>query len=455
MKKEIVTKNNGNSRGKERLDFVAFKKRIIRLVKTLLELRANEQETGIFLSPNIKERVEINLESEGVKVEFYINEQIVWEKAAEITALFQDKFSVGLSPLFLKANNYEMLMENCKQVEGSLKTLYRSEKTNLKFSKNSFDLDSIAIWTNLDKFNDHFEVFVTEVAKLIFPKKPKKEKKRESGKSWYKEYGVDFERLGCVVMNKKILSWEDMIGLEDIKDRLKKSIFIPLKREKLYQKIASQVLPHKVSILPRGLLLYGPPGCGKTWSMKIMGSEAGLPVVIFPCNAMLTKWYGESENRLTGLFNLCKESGKMILMIDELDSLAKHRNESYETTSRLVSILLSEMDGIGERGDILIVGSVNDLKLIDKAVLDRFELKIEFPNPDFNQIKKVFSYYARHLKENDVSEIARKLTGWNFRKIARFCEDVIRSYVSNLDLTQLEAPNPPLPQKEDYLKLLN
>jgi len=245
-----------------------------------------------------------------------------------------------------------------------------------------------------------------------------------------------------------------MIGLEDIKDRLENTIFIPLKREKLYQKIASQILPYKVSILPRGLLLYGPPGCGKTWSMKIMGYEVGLPVVIFPCSAMLTKWYGESENRLTRLFDLCKESGKMILMIDELDSLAKHRNESYETTARLVSILLSEMDGLGERSDILIVGSVNDLKLIDKAVLDRFDLKIEFPNPDLNQIKKVFSYYARHLKENDVSEIAEKLIGWNFRKIARFCEDVIRSYVSNLDLTQLEAPDPPLPQKEDYLKLL-
>jgi len=207
MEKEIVTTDNGNFKKKERLDFVAFKKRIIRLVETLLELRPNEQETGILLTSNVKERVEINLESEGVKVQFYINEQIIWKKVSQITALFQVKFSVGLSPLFLKASNYEMLIENCKQVEGSFKTLYRSEKTNLIFSKNSFDLDSIIIRTNLDKFNDHFEVFVTEVAKLIFPTKPKKEKKKESGKSWYKEYGVDFERLGCVVMNETTLSW--------------------------------------------------------------------------------------------------------------------------------------------------------------------------------------------------------------------------------------------------------
>ena len=183
------------------------------MVETLLEVRPNEQENSILLTSNVKERVEINLESEGVKVQFYVNEQIIWEKVAGITALFQDKFSVDFSPLFLKASDHEISIENSKQIEGSFKTLYRSEKTNLKFSKNLFDLDSITIWTNLDKFNDHFEVFVTEVAKLVFPKtrkKTKKEEKRESDKSWYKEYGFAFERLGCVVMNETTLSWEDM-----------------------------------------------------------------------------------------------------------------------------------------------------------------------------------------------------------------------------------------------------
>lgn len=189
-------------------------------------------------------------------------------------------------------------------------------------------------------------------------------------------------------------------------------------------------------MLPKGILFYGPPGCGKTWSMKIITSEVKIPVVILPFSSVLTKWYGESENILREILDRCKNAGKMVLMIDELDALARHRGESHETTARLVSILLTEMDGLTTKGDILIIGSVNDLSLVDKAVLDRFDVKIEFKMPTFEQLKAVFKDYARHL-------------------IAQFCREVVRDYVSRLDLNQLEAVEPPLPKKEDYLKILS
>src|SRR5207249_4082464 len=130
----------------------------------------------------------------------------------------------------------------------------------------------------------------------------------------------------------------------------------------LYQKVARRVVPHPVNVLPRGVLLHGPPGCGKTWSMRVIAGEAGLPVVILPCEAVLTKWYGESEQRLANVFAQCREAGRMILLIDEIDAIAKHRNESHETTARMVSILLSEMDGLAESNQVLLVGSANDLE---------------------------------------------------------------------------------------------
>src|SRR5438094_897506 len=89
-----------------------------------------------------------------------------------------------------------------------------------------------------------------------------------------------------------------------------------------------------------------------------------------------------------------RDFGRMIMLIDEIDALAKHRSESYETTARLVSILLSEMDGLVESNQILLVGSANNLETVDRAVLDRFDLEIEFPLPDRDQLQAAVAYYA-------------------------------------------------------------
>ena len=89
-----------------------------------------------------------------------------------------------------------------------------------------------------------------------------------------------------------------------------------------------------------------------------------------------------------------------------------------------------------------------------RAVLDRFDVKIEFDLPDRDQLHAALAYYAGQLSPDDVAELVERLDGWNFRKIARFAEEVVRSYVSGLDLNLLEAGDPPLPRKEDYLAAL-
>jgi SpoVK/Ycf46/Vps4 family AAA+-type ATPase len=188
--------------------------------------------------------------------------------------------------------------------------------------------------------------------------------------------------------------------------------------------------------------------------MRVSAGEAGLPVVVLPCEAVLTKWCGESEKRLASVFAECRMAGRMILLIDEIDALAKHRSEVHETTARMVSILLSEMEGLSESNQILLVGSANNLESIDRAVLDRFDLKIEFGLPDHDQLHAALAYYAAQLSADDVTEVAQHIEGWNFRRIARFAEDVVRRYVSNLDLNLLQAAEPPLPRKEDYLAAL-
>lgn len=395
------------------------------------------------------------LEPDAVSVEFFVA-QLPWTTGSKLIHDFRQAF-VNFAPVFVETRDAEdFTLEKSREQDGSYGRIFLRDNTTLRLRTQLFNRGySITIRTTVKDFNDHFEVFTTDVAKTLFPPiEAPRAKKALDLESWRKEFGRSFEDMGCRVGRESNLSWKDLTGLAPLRERLERSVFQPLAREPLYRKIADRVMPGGAQVLPRGVLLYGPPGCGKTWSMRVIAGEAGLPVVVLPCDAVLTKWYGESEQRLAGVFRLCHRAGRMILLIDELDALARHRGESHETTARMVSILLSEMDGLAEAADVLVVGSVNDVASIDRAVLDRFDLRIEFGLPTRDQLQAALSYYARQLSEEDVEEVAAHLNDWNFRRVARFAEEVLRSYVSGLDLTQLEANEPPVPRKGDYLRTL-
>jgi SpoVK/Ycf46/Vps4 family AAA+-type ATPase len=400
----------------------------------------------------------VKLEATTVTVEFVVA-HLSWETASRLAHEFQSKFAKSDS---LFADAYDpawIVLRKPRHNQGIVGRLLGPGETRLLFRTDHFGGGyCVRIQAALDEFNDHFEVFVMDSAKSLFPPQDKAAEKKKTAtdlQSWHKEFGRAFEKLGCRVVRETKLGWKDMVGLDDLRQRLQRSVFQPLAREGLYQKITQRVMPHAVNVLPRGVLLYGPPGCGKTWSMRVIAGEAGLPVVVLPCNAVLTKWYGESENRLASVFAQCREANRMILLIDELDALARHRAESHEATARLVTILLSEMDGIAEATQVLLVGSVNNVDAIDPAVRDRFDLKMEFRLPDREQLRAALAYYARQLTSDDIDELVEQMSGWNFRKIARFAEEVVRTYVSTLDLSRLEAADPPVPLKEDYLAALD
>jgi SpoVK/Ycf46/Vps4 family AAA+-type ATPase len=312
---------------------------------------------------------------------------------------------------------------------------------------------SIRAQTNLDGFDDHFETFTTGAAELLFPPIEAPAKRAESvmdPETWQLHFGTSFDELGCRVFSEAGVLWSDLVGLDRVRDRLERAILLPLLRQGLYQKIASAVMPPGRTLLPRGVLLTGPPGTGKTWSMRALAGRAGIPVVTLPCDALMTMWYGESERRLGEIFRLCRSAGRMILFIDEIDALTRRRQDSHETTARMVSILLTELDGLAGSSDTLLVGSANAVDSIDSAVLDRFDVKIEFSLPDAQQRRLALAYYARQLPPDDVADLVARMEGWSFRRIARFAESVVRAYVSGLDVSQLEASEPPLPRREDY-----
>ncbi len=450
----IIAKSAGQeSSGRAQdCDFITFKVRIMRLVKSLIALRDVPQQTAFFMTDE-QEGVDVKLQSDNVAVQLIVA-FLPWEILQKLVSSFLDSFG---KHAFVESFGFRnFTLKKAIEKAGGY-GIYIREQTSLCFSQNLLGGNySVTIATSMSDFNDHFEDFVTNTAKTLFPPIEKPKKKPTAGlESWYKEYGSMFQKLGCRVSHDTSLGWKDLVGLDSLRERLERTIFVPLAREPLYQKIAERVMTPRARLLPRGVFLSGPPGCGKTWSMKVIASEAKLPVVILPCEAVLSKWFGESENRLASVFRLCREVGRMILMIDELDALARHRSDSHEVTARMVTILLTELDGLVESSEVLIVGAANNVELIDKAVLDRFDTKIQFEIPTRTQLLAALVYYAKQLSSEDHAEIVEKLDGWNFRRLAKFAEQVIRAYVSQLNLNLLEASEPPLPRKEDYLAVLS
>jgi hypothetical protein len=432
-----------------RSDFIGFRQRLERLVSSLVALR------HVATSPESwdtrPERVQVTLDAKEVRVEFTVT-QLSWETITQVASLFQQTFA-GFEPLFAEHfSPRHVRFAKADLQKGSYGRFVVGDGTTLAISQPiPKGTHTVEVRTGFTDFNDHFETFATDTARHLFPRiEPPPHKAAGNIADWHKQFGRQFDELGCHVLRDHAIGWNDLVGLERVRERLQRAVLLPLVREALYQKVAGAVLPPGRTLLPRGVLLTGPPGTGKTWSMRALAGEAGIPVVALPCDALMTKWYGESERTLAEVFRVSRRAGRMILFIDEIDALTRRRQDSHETTARLVSILLAELDGLAGSSEVLLVGSANATEAIDPAVLDRFDVTVAFELPNPEQRRLALAYYARHLPAGDVADLAERMVGWSFRRLSRFAESVVRSYVSGLDVSHLEAREPALPCREDY-----
>ncbi|MCI4322575.1 MAG: AAA family ATPase [Thermoplasmata archaeon] len=203
------------------------------------------------------------------------------------------------------------------------------------------------------------------------------------------------------------VTFEMVGGLHDVKADIKESMIIPLMRKDITTRFRLEP--------PKGLLLFGPPGCGKTMLMKALASELGVEMISIKCSDVMSKWYGESENKIADLLRTARERAPCILFMDEIDSIAKRRDmyTADDVTPRLLSILLSEMDGIEKSAGVIVVGSTNKPDLIDPALMrpGRLDKIIYVPPPDFNERMEVVHVHMQGRPvsgEIDLAEIAKK-----------------------------------------------
>lgn len=229
------------------------------------------------------------------------------------------------------------------------------------------------------------------------------------------------------------VKWSDVGGLEDIKEELKEAVVWPLKYSDVFKKANTNP--------PKGILLYGVPGTGKTLLGKAIATESGVNFISVKGPSLISKYVGESEKAMREVFKIAKQASPTILFFDEIDSIVPMRGSSStdaHLTERVISQFLTEMDGIEELKGVMVLAATNRLDLVDPAILrsGRFDILFELPKPDEKTREEIFKIHSKNkplTKEVDLKELAARTEGKVGADIESVCRKAsmlaIREYI--------------------------
>ncbi len=206
------------------------------------------------------------------------------------------------------------------------------------------------------------------------------------------------------------VKWDEVGGLEDVKQQLKETVEWPLSNPEGFERLG--IKP------PRGLLLYGPPGNGKTLIAKAIATESAANFIAIKGPEVMSKWVGESEKKLREVFRKAKQVSPCIVFLDELDALAPTRGTGGDNnvSDRLVDQLLTSMDGLENLEGVITIGATNRPEIIDPALLrpGRFDRMILVGEPDEDARKKILEIHTKSvpLKNVKLGVLAKKMVGY-------------------------------------------
>jgi len=216
------------------------------------------------------------------------------------------------------------------------------------------------------------------------------------------------------------VTWEDIGGLEEMKEDLKEAVEWPLKHEALFTQAKARP--------PKGILFHGPPGTGKTLLAKALAHESQVNFISVKGPELISKFVGESERGVREVFKKAKQAAPTILFFDEIDSLVPRRGAGGDSmvTERVISQFLTELDGLEELKGVLVLAATNRMDLVDPALLrpGRFDLILEMPLPDLKARQAIFKV---HLKGKPLAEdvdaglLAKQTEGTSGAEIENLC----------------------------------
>ncbi len=230
------------------------------------------------------------------------------------------------------------------------------------------------------------------------------------------------------------VKWEDVGGLENVKETLKETIEWPLKYSELFEKANTKP--------PKGILLYGAPGTGKTLIAKAVANECKVNFISVKGPQLLSKYIGESEKGVREVFKKARQAAPCIVFFDEIDSLVPKRGGDSDShvTERVVSQFLAELDGIEELKGVVVLGATNRLDIVDPALLrtGRFDFLLEIPKPDEETRYEIFKIHTKEkplAKDVNLKSLAKETKGLTGSDIETVCKKAalaaIRKNVGN------------------------
>jgi transitional endoplasmic reticulum ATPase len=217
--------------------------------------------------------------------------------------------------------------------------------------------------------------------------------------------------------------WKEVGGLDEIKNELIQSVEWPLKKPEVFKRMG--IKP------PRGILLYGPPGCGKTLLARAVATESEANFIAVKGPEIFSKWVGESEKAIREVFRKARTAAPAIIFFDELDSIIPRRGAGYSdsgATERVISQLLTEMDGIESLQNVVVIAATNRPDILDPAVMrpGRFDRLIDVPAPDSKALMQIFKIHTRDMplsKDVDLQEIAEKAREYSGADVEALCRE--------------------------------
>ena len=255
--------------------------------------------------------------------------------------------------------------------------------------------------------------------------------------------------------DKKIrMTYEEVGGLASEIKAMREIVELPLRHPELFSRLG--VEPHS------GVLLYGPPGCGKTLLAKVIASESDANMYLINGPEIMNKYYGETEARLREIFKEAKDNSPSIIFIDEIDAIAPKREDVYgDVEKRVVAQLLALMDGLTDRGNVIVLGASNRPDSVDPALRrpGRFDREMEISVPNEDGRLEVLHIHTRGMplaSDVDLKNLATELHGYTGADIKSLCREsaikAIRRYLPEIDLENERIPSQMLQSMEIKLR---
>lgn len=251
------------------------------------------------------------------------------------------------------------------------------------------------------------------------------------------ERGTTLTILTETSTDKKIrVTYEEIGGLRAQTKRMREIVELPLRHPEVFTRFGIE--PHS------GILLYGPPGCGKTLIAKVLASESEANFYSINGPEIMNKYYGETEAKLRDIFKEAKENSPSVIFIDEIDAIAPKREEAYgDVEKRVVAQLLALMDGLTERGQVIVLGATNRPESIDPALRrpGRFDREIEISVPNADGRLEILHIHTRGMPlhdDVDLKTLAAELHGYTGADIKSLCREAamksLRNYLPEIDM---------------------